>query len=205
MANVILQPFQDLLERGITSSTEATQLCRQLSGRSLRFELRGVPVRIQLDARDEGVLISIEPEGEPDCTLTGLPLSMARLGLAGDTEVFRNGAVKVQGDPVLAQDFQRLLELARPDWEEELARLVGDVAAHQLGNATRSLVQWGSQATTTLARDVGEFLTEESRDLPGRLEVEDFLDEVDRLRSDVERAAARLARLEDRGSAGTPV
>jgi len=204
MANVILQPFQDLLDRGITASTEATRLCRRLTGRSLRFELQGIPVRIQLDARDEGIQIRVDPDREPDCTLTGMPLAMARLGLAGDTEVFRNGAVRVQGDPVLAQDFQRLLELARPDWEEELARLVGDVAAHQLGNATRGLLQWGSQTTATLARDVGEFLTEESRDLPSRLEVEDFLDEVDRLHSDVERAAVRLARLEDRGSAGGP-
>lgn len=205
MTNVILQRFQALLDRGIAASTEATRLCHRLSGRRLRFELQGLSVKVQLTARDDGILITIDPRDEPDCTLTGLPLAMVRLGLAGDKTVFRDGVVKVHGDPVLAQDFQRLLELARPDWEEELARLTGDVAAHQLGKATRDLVAWGNQATVTLARDVGEFLTEESRDLPGRFEIEDFLDEVDRLRSDVERAAVRLARLEDRDGASTAV
>lgn len=203
MASALLQPFQDLLDRGIATSTEAGRLCRRLAGRSLRFELQSVPLILQLDADAEGVIVSADPAGEADCTLTGLPLAMVRLGLAGDTEVFRDGTIRISGDPVLAQDFQRLLGLARPDWEEELARLMGDVAAHQLGNATRGLVDWGRQAAATLSRDVGEFLTEESRDLPTRFEVEEFLDDVDRLRSDVERAAIRLSRLETRGDEGS--
>lgn len=200
---MLLQPFQELLDRGVAASADAGRLCRRLAGRSLRLELVGLPLSVRLEATGAGILVSVDPSGTADCTLTGLPLAMARLGLTGDTEVFRNGAVSVSGDPVLAQDFQRLLTLARPDWEEELARVVGDVAAHQLGNVTRSLTRWGRQAGTTLGRDVGEFLTEESRDLPGRFEVEEFLDEVDRLRSDVERAAVRLARLENPGGAGT--
>jgi ubiquinone biosynthesis protein UbiJ len=120
----------------------------------------------------------------------------------GDVGVFREGAVSVSGNPVLAQDFQRLLRLAWPDWEEELARLVGDVAAHQLGSAARTLFRWGRDAGATLRRDIAEFLTEESRDLPSRHEVEEFLDAVDALRSDAERAEVRLSRLEGRNRDG---
>jgi ubiquinone biosynthesis protein UbiJ len=43
---------------------------------------------------------------------------------------------------------------------------------------------------------MGEYLTEESRDLPARPEVDAWLEEVDRLREDVDRFEARLARLE---------
>ncbi|MGB5591910.1 MAG: sterol-binding protein, partial [Gammaproteobacteria bacterium] len=133
-------------------------------------------------------------------TLSGLPLSLARLGLTVDPDVFRKGAVSISGDPVLAQDFQRLLDLARPDWEEELSRLVGDVAAHQLGNAARDLMRWSLQAADTLGRDTSEYLREESRDLPTRFEVDEFLDQVDELSGDIDRAEARLQRLERRAS-----
>jgi ubiquinone biosynthesis protein UbiJ len=116
--------------------------------------------------------------------------------MSGRAGGLRQGAAEIVGDPGVAQDFQRLLDLAKPDWEEELSRVFGDMAAHQLGNLARGLVEWGRKAADTLARDGGEYLTEESRNLPTRFEVEEFLDEVDRLREDVDRFAARLERLE---------
>ena len=82
-----------------------------------------------------------------------------------------------------------------PDWEEELSRLVGDVAAHRLGSVARGLADWGLKAADTLALDAGEFLTEESRQIPTRYELEEFLDAVDTMRNDVDRLEARLDRL----------
>jgi ubiquinone biosynthesis protein UbiJ len=46
--------------------------------------------------------------------------------------------------------------------------------------------------------NTAEYLQEESRALPAALEAQAFYDDVDRLRDGVERAAARLARLERR-------
>jgi len=196
----LYRPFEDLLNRGISASGEATRLSQTLAGRRLCIELRGLPVSLQITATEQGIALSDQADSPADCTLSGLPLSLARLGLTGDPDVFRKGAVSISGDPVLAQDFQRLLDLARPDWEEELSRLVGDVAAHQLGNAARGLMRWSLQAADTLGRDTSEYLREESRDLPTRFEVDEFLDQVDELSGDIDRAEARLQRLERRAS-----
>jgi len=49
---------------------------------------------------------------------------------------------------------------------------------------------------------MGEYLTEESRDLPARPEVEDWIAQVDRLREDADRLEARLALLERRHGTG---
>jgi ubiquinone biosynthesis protein UbiJ len=43
---------------------------------------------------------------------------------------------------------------------------------------------------------VAEYLQEEGRDVPTRVEVDEFLEDVDRLRDDTERLEARLSRLE---------
>jgi ubiquinone biosynthesis protein UbiJ len=85
--------------------------------------------------------------------------------------------------------------------EEELSRVIGDVAAHQVGNAARAFLEFGRRAAGTLAQNVAEYLQEEGRDVPARTEAEEFNVEVDRLRDDVERLEARLALLQGKRKA----
>ena len=47
-----------------------------------------------------------------------------------------------------------------------------------------------------MTTNVVEFLQEEGRDVPTRVEVEEFLEGVDHLRDDADRLEARLTRLE---------
>ena len=56
----------------------------------------------------------------------------------------------------------------------------------------REAVDFGRRAGDTLARNVAEYLTEESRDVPARIEAEEFFDAVDRLRESVDRLEARV-------------
>lgn len=200
LSTSLYKPLETLLNRGISGSREASRLSRSLAGRRLRIELRGLPLALEIAATEDGLALSEASQQTPDCVISGLPLSLARLGLTGDADIFRQGGVSISGDPVLAQDFQRLLDMARPDWEEALSRQIGDVAAHQLGNAARGLARWGQHAVDTLSRDTGEFLKEESRDLPTRFEVDEFLDQVDDMSTAVDRAEARLRRIESRRS-----
>jgi len=75
------------------------------------------------------------------------------------------------------------------------------VAARQVANFARGILDWGRKAGGSLATNVAEYLQEEGRDLPTRTEVEEFLAGVDQLRDDAERLDARLARVEARGRA----
>ncbi|NIW23576.1 MAG: hypothetical protein GWN29_02945 [Gammaproteobacteria bacterium] len=88
-----------------------------------------------------------------------------------------------------------MLELARPDLEEELARLTGDVIAHEVARVARSGRAWTDRALDALTLNTAEYLQEESRDLPARHEAEGFFRDVERIRDDVERALERARRL----------
>jgi len=147
---------------------------------------------------DDCLRLALGHDAEADCSVRGLPISLARAGMGRTRESLRQGMTEISGDPAVAQDFLRLLDLAKPDWEEELSRIVGDALARQLGNAGRSLADWGRRAAESLARGTAEFLSEESRQLPTRFEVEEFLEDVDRLRDDVERIQARIEKIEAR-------
>jgi ubiquinone biosynthesis protein UbiJ len=107
----------------------------------------------------------------------------------------RSGTVRIEGDAEVAQAFRDLLKAAQPDVEEELSRLIGDVGAHQLGNLARGALQFGQRVADTFARNVSEYLQEESRDLMTRVEVDEFIEAVDQLRDGVDRAEARLAQM----------
>ena len=103
---------------------------------------------------------------------------------------------EISGDLEVAERYAQLLKLARPDLEEEVAKWLGDVPAHALGEAVRELGAWLGRAGAALRMNAAEYLQEESRAMPAPLEAQAFYSDVERLRDDVERAAARLARLE---------
>jgi ubiquinone biosynthesis protein UbiJ len=128
-------------------------------------------------------------------------LSLLVTGAALSGEPLRRGTVEIRGDVEIAEKFQELLRLLTPDLEEELALLVGDVPAHRAGQLVRGTLRWSRSALDALWRDIGEYASHERRDLVSRPEGEAFLRDVDALREDVDRLAARLELLERRAAA----
>ena len=190
----MFQPLEALLNRGIRGSSDATERCGALEGSSFRIELEGLGLGLTLVSRGDHVALS--EAAEADAKLSGTPGALARLAATGDEGLLRSRAVRISGDPLVARDFRDLISIAAPDFEEELARLVGDVAARQVGNFLRGFTGWGRDAADRLSRNFAEYLQEESRDLPPRPEIEAFLDAVDALASDAARLEARIRRLE---------
>ena len=92
--------------------------------------------------------------------------------------------------------FEGVPKPGGPDPEEELSTVIGDVAAHGVGEFVRGLGAWGRQAGLTMEQNVGEYLQEERQAVPGRHEVDTFRKDVNTLRDDVARFEARLAAAE---------
>ena len=134
---------------------------------------------------------------EPDVVISGSLIGLASMAGRSGTTAIRDGSLDLSGDAELANEFQKLLSYAKPDVEEELSRVVGDVAAHRLGELARGLGRWGREARSTMGANIREYLQEESRDAPSRYEVDKFGASVNKLRDDVDRIEARLNRLQD--------
>ncbi|MEO8224725.1 MAG: SCP2 sterol-binding domain-containing protein [Gammaproteobacteria bacterium] len=198
LSSMTLRPIEVLINRGIQLSTTAQAMAAALDGQALEVRLDGTPMTLRLTARDGQIAVTV-PTGTPAAaTLAGSPLAMVRL-LSGDPQaLIRDGEVTLTGDTDVANQFRDLLHMARPDLEEELSRLVGDPVARQLGDLARGFAAFGARAAESVSRSVGEYVTEERRTLPTRVEAAEFYRDVDRLANDVERAEARLALLRDR-------
>ena len=158
------------------------------------FESKGLKI---ISAAYEGFeKCEIIGNHEPDVIATGSLLSLARLAGPDGEAAIRDGMIELTGDQEVALQFQDLLRCGRPDLEEELSGVVGDVIAHSIGEFARGVERWGKEARSTLRQNVSEYLQEESRTVPSRYEADLFRQQVQTLRDDVARFEARLKRLE---------
>jgi len=193
---MLLERLESVLNRNVADSLRAQALCRQLDGRVMSLTVQGTPLAFYLKATGGRIALAPRHEGAADASLSGTPVALLALAGPKAEGALRGGGVRIEGDAEVAQKFRELLSQAQPDFEEELARVVGDVAARRVANVARGFLDWGRKASDSLATNVVEYLQEEGRDLPTRVEVEEFLADVDRLRDDTGRLEARLARLE---------
>jgi len=194
----IIAPLLSFVERELNrlvgESTAAADLLARLNGTSFAVHVEGVGVTAVLHAKGERVRVDTRGEGAT-ATLRATPFDIMKLMRSEGVSAVKRTHASLSGDLQVAERYSQLLKLARPDIEDELARWIGDVPAHALGEAARGAGAWIARAAGALRMNTSEYLQEESRALPARLEAEAFFADVERLRDDVERAAARLDRL----------
>ncbi len=196
----LLTPMQATLNRNIGMSTPARDCARELDGHRVVISSPDLGVNLSFEFEQELVKLTTRDAQDADCVIGGSPLTLLRLAGDDPQAAFRDGSATIEGDALIGQTFQKFLKFARPDWEEELSRLVGDVAAHQLVRGFNSLFNWGRQSGESMARNAAEYFQEESRDLPSASEAQRFMREVDELREQADRVEARITHLEKDGA-----
>jgi len=192
---MLFESLEAILNRNVAQSAKARALVDRLDGRSMSLRAEGTPFGFVLRVAEGKLRVTGEDSKPADASLSGTPIALLALAGSRGEERLRSGTVRIEGDAEVAQKFRELLRHTQPDFEEELSIVIGDVAAHQVAGFARGLVDWGRRASDSLATSVAEYLQEEGRDVPTRIEVDEFLRDVDTLRSDVDRLEARLARL----------
>ncbi|HZZ93476.1 MAG TPA: SCP2 sterol-binding domain-containing protein [Usitatibacter sp.] len=163
---------------------------RRHAGRSVSFALG--PVDLAFTVQTTGELVPALPGASRDLEVRVSPFLLPRLA-AGDEAAFRD--IDMRGDMELAQEISFLLRNLRWDAEEDLARVVGDVAAHRIAGFARAFASGTREAGLRTAQAAAEYWTEESPVIASRVKVQGFVEDVARLREDLERLEKRIARL----------
>ena len=193
------------LNRALALDPETRDSLRLLDGRRVALSLQpasnaGPPLALQVRVDGERLVVGpVASEGEPD-----LSVRSTLGGLLSQLPMFRRddappvGRINLSGDADLARRLQRLAERFDPDWQQPFARVFGDVLGVQLAKGFATALRQARIAGRNFAESAAEYVTEESRDVVARAELAAFHDDVDILRDDVERIAARIARLQPR-------
>lgn len=186
------------LNRALSLDEDTRAGLRPLDGHRVAIRLESPALALQVKVDGERLCVGpVENGDEPD-----LSVRSTIGGLLSQLPFLRNdaappvGALRIEGDAELARRLQKLAADFDPDWQRPFAAVFGDVLGVQVANACAAALRQAKVLAANGAEVAAEYVTEESRDVVPRAELDAFHDDVDRLRDDAERLAARIARLD---------
>src|SRR5471030_221734 len=161
----------------------------------------GVAV-LRLRVTVDGMVETAPAEAEPRVTIRVQP---ADLPLIAQNRERAFSYVKIDGDAEFANTISRLSKSLRWEAEHDLEKVVGPIAAVRLVSGARAAFDAIQTGHRKLTENVAEFLADEQAVLLRPAAVEAWSADVTRLRDDVERAAKRIAKLEQKLAASKTV
>lgn len=186
------------LNRALALDADTRAALRPLDGQCVALQLSAPALALQISVDGDALRVGpVDAAKEPDL---GVRTSLS--GLLGQLPMFRRdnappvGKLRIEGDAELARRLQQLAQHFDPDWQLPFTKLFGEIAGVQIAKAIASALKHAQVAGRNLAETAAEYVTEESRDVVPRAELDAFHDDVDALRDDVERIAAKVARLQ---------
>jgi ubiquinone biosynthesis protein UbiJ len=180
-----------LLQHLIAQNSWACPLLQPHAGKCVAFKL-GFFSR-SLIILEDGSLAMAGDSQVADASVSLTPSLALRL-VAGDEAAKRQ--VLISGDTHLAAEIAKVLSAMRWDFEDDASKLVGDVAAHKIGQTLRGLSATGKETGSNLAAMLSEYWQEEMPLIAKKRQVEAFNSEVDTLRADLARFEKKFAKLQ---------
>ncbi|MDD1612976.1 MAG: SCP2 sterol-binding domain-containing protein [Methylococcaceae bacterium] len=194
---ILTLALENALNNYLKLDLDVSELLTPLAGKVIGLTVEPFGETFYLCPTHDAVQVLDDYPEPPDTRITGSLWSLGMMGLSSKPmrSVF-SGEVRIEGDMSTGRRFQALFDKLDIDLEEKLSQFTGDVIAHQIGNLFRKGSRWTRQSVRTLELNLGEFLQEETRDLPAGPEAEIFYRQVDDLRTDFDRLNCRIERLE---------
>ena len=165
------------------------------SGRTARLDLSPAAT-LAFSISSDGHLAQWVSDEEPEVVLRLAVADLPRLLSEGVEGAM--GKVRIEGNAEFADALGFVFRHLRWDVEEDLSRLIGDIAAHRLVDTGRKLSEQGRRTLSGAGGTLAEYLVEEQPLLVGRhalpafaAELAELRDAVGRLEKRIDRAARR--------------
>ena len=104
--------------------------------------------------------------------------------------------VTIEGDAEFANTISQLSKGLRWEAEHDLAKLAGPIAARRVVGGARGIVAQARSTHRKLSENLAEYFLDEQPMLVRPAMLDELTSDISRLRDDVERAAKRLAKME---------
>ena len=197
LPTLIAEQLEQVANRALHYAPLTRLQLRKLEGKSFGIELQRPPLSLLVSVTRKGLLFQSHWDGNADAGVRGPALALLKQLRRGNNqpELLASDGIDLTGDPVLAQQFIKVLNVLDIDFEGILGDLIGDVAAHQLSEFARTGFSWLNRTGKNLLQQSRHFLAEERKVLLTPHQFSRFRDDVETLSEDTDRAEARLHRL----------
>lgn len=161
------------------------------AGKTAVFDVGLMTLRLQVDA---GGMLSEAPAGQAAAVTIRAKLADLPLMLQNRAHAF--SYVTLEGDADFANAISQVAQTLRWEAEEDVRKLVGDIAAARIVGGARAAFDTIRSTQRKLAENTAEYFLEENPMLMRPQSVTDFAAEVAKMRDDVERLSKRVEKLE---------
>ena len=157
------------------------------AGKIIAVKIGPIAMRLAIEANGE--LRSDASDANADVSIELKPALFMRTLVEGSRALSN---ADVTGDTALAQTLAYIAQNLRWDYEEDLSKVVGDVAAHRIGSTARSARDWVKHSTESMMQMSKDFWIEERPTIAKSDDVASFVASVDELRDATARLEKRI-------------
>jgi len=196
MKNKFLQALSTAINSFLKLDPETKQRFKKLNNKTILIEFLPLHFRFECVFLETGVYLQSPESPAIDATIRGTPLQMMNIFLhKNDRHSFFKNDLVIEGDAEIAQQVIQLFDELNIDWEEYLSLLVGDIPAFKTHQVFNGIKNWFKKADDTMTQNFNEYIHEETEWFPNKESLNDFFADIDNLRMDVDRLAAKVAAL----------
>ena len=163
------------------------------AGKTVRVD--GGLINLSFSVEPDGAVRAATSASNEDLTLN-LPMPLLMRALAQGRTTLNEA--QMTGDTSFAQALAYVAQHLTWDYEEDLSKVVGDMAAHRIGETTRGISNWGRQSVDSLQVMLRDYLTEERPVIAKPGQVAEFIASVDELRDAAARLEKRIELLQEK-------
>ncbi len=192
MRSLLYSALETLANRYLSLDKDAAKKLKPLSGKILGLEIKHTPLKLTFLFSKERIEVIAPDKINPDAKISGSLMTFMALSRQSKTSLKYAAELTISGDQIFAENAYHVLHDLDIDWEECIAHYTGDSIAHSLGRVCQSTRQWWGRGLKSFKMSLSDYLQEELRYFPAAPEVNDFMDEVDKITQALDRLQARL-------------
>ncbi len=150
-----------------------------------------LPFVISIRVTEAGLIEHCQ-NSEPAWVAIDMPMASGLSMIGG---ISPTSGMRIEGDAAFAEALATLSRNLRPDVEEDLSRVIGDIAAVRVVRFAHAFGRALIEAQKRLTANVAEYLVHENPQLVDRHALSSFTEAVRLLRDDLARLEKRVTRL----------
>ena len=194
VSTLFFSGLEKIINTALAYDPGTKQKLSTLEGKQLALHCSSPTINAYFHISQGEFYVYSESDHSSDVTLSGNTLDLLSLLLKGEQSLAESG-VSVSGKISILHEYQEAFKDLDIDWQEPLHRITGNVAGQLISETIQGLLNWGKDNVDVLQKRLPIYLTEELQAIPNRAELELFYENVDQIRADTHRTAAKIQQL----------
>jgi len=185
--------MEPALNKALSFDPDIAPKIKKLENKSFSIELTDIKLAMNLSVINQKLRLSTNTES-CDCLVRTTLEEVRNLSDASVlTKLIKQDKLELEGDLSIAQAFSGLLVENQIDWQEFLSQYLGDGLSHKVSTLILNFSNLIKRKSLDLDYTVSSALTDELRVTPDKIEIDQFVQNVDDLSGRVEKLIQQVS------------